>query len=74
MYARGMTTRDIQGHLQEIYGIDVSPALISQVTDAISEEVLLWQNRSITSWANPYRGSSVTYENNIERWFRRFLR
>lgn len=47
MYARGMTTRDIQGHLHEIYGIDVSPALISQVTDAISEEVLLWQNRPL---------------------------
>lgn len=37
-----MTTRDIQGHLQEIYGIDVS-----QVTDAIIEEVLLWQNRPL---------------------------
>jgi putative transposase len=47
MYARGMTTRDIQGHLQEIYGIDVSPALISQVTDAVCEEVLLWQNRPL---------------------------
>jgi putative transposase len=47
MYARGMTTRDIQGHLQEIYGIDVSPALISQVTDAVSEEVLIWQNRPL---------------------------
>jgi putative transposase len=47
MYARGMTTRDIQGHLREIYGIDVSPALISQVTDAISEEVILWQNRPL---------------------------
>jgi putative transposase len=47
MYARGMTTRDIQGHLEEIYGVDVSPALISQVTDAISEEVLLWQNRPL---------------------------
>jgi len=47
MYARGMTTRDIQGHLQEIYGIDVSPALISQITDAICEEVLLWQNRPL---------------------------
>jgi len=47
MYARGMTTRDIQGHLQEIYGIDVSPSLISQVTDAISEEVILWQNRPL---------------------------
>lgn len=42
-----MTTRDIQGHLQEIYGIDVSPSLISQVTDAISEEVILWQNRPL---------------------------
>jgi len=47
MYARGMTTRGIQGHLQEIYGIDVSPSLISQVTDTISEEVLLWQNRPL---------------------------
>ena len=47
MYARGMTTRDIQGHLEEIYGIGVSPALISQVTDAISEEVKLWQNRPL---------------------------
>jgi putative transposase len=42
-----MTTRDIQRHLQEIYRIDVSPALISQVTDAVSEEVLLWQNRPL---------------------------
>jgi putative transposase len=47
MYARGMTTRDIQGHLEEIYGVDVSPTLISQVTDAISEEVKLWQNRPL---------------------------
>ncbi len=47
MYARGMTTRDIQGHLQEIYGIDVSPTLISQFTDAISEEVILRQNRPL---------------------------
>ena len=39
MYARGMTTREIQGHLKEIYGVEVSPALISQVTEAVSEEV-----------------------------------
>lgn len=45
MYARGMTTRDIQGHLEEMYGVDVSPALISQVTEAVLEEVKLWQNR-----------------------------
>src|SRR3954451_7028201 len=38
MYARGMSTREIQGHLQEIYGVDVSPSLISEVTDAVVEE------------------------------------
>ena len=43
MYARGMTTREIQGHLQEIYGVEVSPALISNVTEAIVEEVQVWQ-------------------------------
>lgn len=47
LYARGMTTRDIQAHLEEIYAVDVSPALISQVTEAIREEVLLWQNRPL---------------------------
>src|SRR3954467_8716848 len=44
MYARGMTTREIQGHLMEIYGLDVSPDLISTVTDAVLEAVGEWQN------------------------------
>jgi putative transposase len=47
MYARGMTTRDIQGHLQEIYGVEVSPTLISHVTDAVVEEVRAWQSRPL---------------------------
>ncbi len=47
MYARGMTTRDIQSHLQEIYGIEVSATLVSQVTEAVMEEVRLWQNRPL---------------------------
>src|SRR5436305_10401868 len=47
MYARGMTTREIQGHLEEIYGIEVSPTLISNVTDAVIEEVKLWQGRPL---------------------------
>ena len=47
MYARGMTTREIQGHLEEIYGIEVSPTLISNVTDAVVEEVKLWQGRPL---------------------------
>jgi putative transposase len=47
MYARGMTTRDIQGHLQEMYGVEVSAALISEVTDAVLEEVKAWQSRPL---------------------------
>jgi len=47
MYARGMTTREIEGHLKEIYGVEVSPGLISQVTGAVSEEVRIWQNRAL---------------------------
>ena len=39
MYARGMSTREIQGHLRELYGIDVSPDLVSAVTDAVLDEV-----------------------------------
>jgi putative transposase len=47
MYARGMTTREIQGHLQEMYGVAVSPTLISDVTDAVLDEVKAWQNRPL---------------------------
>src|SRR3954452_6654912 len=47
MYARGMSTREIQGHLQEMYGIEVSPTLISDVTDAVLDEVKTWQNRPL---------------------------
>lgn len=47
MYARGMTTREIQAHLEEIYGIEVSPALVSNVTEAIQDEVRAWQNRPL---------------------------
>lgn len=47
MYARGLSTREIQGHLEEIYQIEVSPGLISQVTDAVLEEVQQWQSRPL---------------------------
>jgi len=47
MYARGMSTREIVGHLRELYGIDVSPDLISAVTDAVLEEVATWQSRPL---------------------------
>ncbi|NJS13297.1 MAG: IS256 family transposase [Sphingopyxis sp.] len=47
MYARGMSSREITGHLRELYGIDVSPDLISTVTDAVLEEVAAWQARPL---------------------------
>jgi putative transposase len=47
MYARGMTTREIQGHLEEMYQVEVSPSLISEVTDGIIEQVRAWQNRAL---------------------------
>ena len=47
MYARGMSTREIVGHLHDLYGIDVSPDLISAVTDAVLEEIAAWQGRPL---------------------------
>lgn len=49
LVARGMTTRDTQAHLQEIYGVEVSPELISKVTDAIIPELRAWQQRPLDS-------------------------
>jgi putative transposase len=47
MYARGMSTRDIRDHIGEIYGIDVSPDLVSAITDSVIDEVHAWQNRPL---------------------------
>jgi len=47
LYARGMTTREIQGHLEEMYQVEVSPTLISNVTEAVLEEVKAWQSRPL---------------------------
>jgi putative transposase len=47
MYARGMSTREIAGHLRDLYGIEVSPDLISAVTDAVLEDVAAWQARPL---------------------------
>src|SRR4028119_1895703 len=47
MYARGMSTREIQGHLRELYGVEVSPDLVSAVTDAVLDEVAAWQARPL---------------------------
>jgi transposase-like protein len=47
LYARGMTVREIQGHLEQLYQVEVSPAMISAVTDAVLEEVAAWQQRPL---------------------------
>ena len=47
LYARGMTVREIQGHLRELYAVEVSPDLISRVTHAVLDEVREWQNRPL---------------------------
>ena len=47
LYARGMTVREIQAHLEEMYGAEVSPSLISSVTDALVDEVKAWQSRPL---------------------------
>lgn len=50
LYARGMTTREIQGHLKDLYGVKVSPALISAVTDSVMEDVRAWQARPLDAF------------------------
>ena len=47
LYARGMTTRDIKEHLAEVYGAEVSPGLISNVTDVVQDEITQWQTRPL---------------------------
>jgi putative transposase len=47
LYARGVTTREIQAHVRELYGIEISPDLVCVVTDAVHEEVRGWQNRPL---------------------------
>lgn len=49
MPVRGMTTREIQGHIEEIYGFEASPSLISAITDTVMQEVTAWQNRPLES-------------------------
>jgi putative transposase len=50
LYARGLTTRDIQAHLEEVYGASVSPALISNITDVVQDEIVTWQTRPLDAF------------------------
>lgn len=49
MYQKGMSTRDIESHLRDIYGVDASPALISRITDKIMPQLMEWQSRPLDS-------------------------
>ena len=71
LYSRGMTAREIQGHLQEIYGVEVSPGLISQVTDEVLDEVRAWQSRPLEKlypilWLDGLR-VSVNHEGRVSQ-------
>lgn len=60
LYARGMSTREIQGHLAELYCTQVSPDLISRVTDAVHEDVLAWRTRPLAAvWPIVYLDALV---------------
>lgn len=60
LYARGMSTREIQGHLHELYGTEVSPELISKVTDAVLEDVQRWRKRPLAAiWPIVYLDAMV---------------
>jgi len=49
LYTRGLSTREMQAHLEELYGVEVSPTLISNITDAVLDEVRTWQARPLAS-------------------------
>ena len=49
LYARGLTNREIQGHLEDLYSVKISPTLISNITDVVFDEVKAWQNRPLNA-------------------------
>lgn len=49
LYARGLSTRDIQAHFEDVYGVEVSPTFISQLTNAVLDEVKAWQQRPLSA-------------------------
>ena len=60
MGSAGMSTRDIRGHLEELYGVEVSPELISKVTDAVLQDVGAWRKRSLAEvWPIVYLDAMV---------------
>jgi len=74
MYARGMSTREICAHVRELYGVEVSPELISKVTDAVLEELKEWQSRPLESvYAIVYFVSAKRTPSSAERSWQSML-
>ena len=79
MYARGIDRREIDGHLRELYALDVSAELISTVTDAVMEKVAAWQNRPLERripWFSLTRsasksGTRASFATRLSMWRRR---
>ena len=81
LYARGLTTRDIKAHLEEVYGASVSPALISNITDVVADEIVAWQTRPLDAfyaiiyidalerYSKPSCGDSLWAQSGISRNF-----
>jgi len=62
LYAKGMTTRDIQDIVKELYGVEVSPTLVSAITEDLDEEVTAWRGRSLDSvWPIVYFDGIVVH-------------
>ncbi|PRR84656.1 Transposase, Mutator family [Clostridium luticellarii] len=55
LYARGMSVDDIKSEIDELYGVDISPAMISKITNKVMDTALAWQNRAL----NPIYGCSI---------------
>jgi putative transposase len=67
LYARGMTTRQIQQHLEEIYQVEVSPSLIASVTEAIIDDVKAWQARPLNAVYPIVYPDCLMVKNNAEQ-------
>ncbi|CAG6391166.1 transposase [Actinacidiphila cocklensis] len=67
LYARGMTTRDISTHLKEVYGSEVSPALVSKITDVVADEITSWQNQPLDDGRFPLVVATRGDESNATR-------
>ncbi len=61
-YAAKACTRDIQCHLQQVYGVEVSPETISNITESVMADVREWQNRPLEKYYEPDKNIAIEYQ------------